>query len=169
MSIQIRLAGPEDAETIYRLIAELARVQGHDSNLPATPELLREQMSCENPLFECLLAERAGESIGHAIFFQNYSTWEGRPGLYLEDLYVRPDCQGNGVGKMFMQQLASLATQRGCRRIDWTVLDTNTSGQMFYRGVGAKHITQWHHWRLEGEALSNMATSEISQKVLIKN
>jgi GNAT superfamily N-acetyltransferase len=160
MSIEIRLAGPEDAETIFQLITELARVQGCNSNLPATPELLREQMSNDNPMFECLLAERPGESIGHALFFQNYSTWEGRPGLYLEDLYVRPDCQGNGVGKMLMQQLATIATERGCKRIDWTVLDTNTSGQMFYRGVGAQPLKQWHHWRLDGEALNNMAISE---------
>jgi GNAT superfamily N-acetyltransferase len=164
MNTTIRLATADDAGTIFELINELARVQGCTDDLPASPESLRRQMLSQKPPFECLLAEDASGPIGHALFFQNYSTWEGKPGIYLEDLYVRPSVQGHGVGRAFMQFLANLAAERGCARIDWTVLDTNRSGQEFYSRIGARPLAQWHHWRLDSQAIKSMATRALSSK-----
>ncbi|MBX7082538.1 MAG: GNAT family N-acetyltransferase [Nannocystaceae bacterium] len=154
---RIRPATPDDAATIVALIRELAVYEREPDAVELTVPQLREQLAASTPPFECVLAEHDGDPVGFALFFHNYSTWRGRPGLYLEDLYVTPAARGAGVGKALLQHLAQLAVQRGCARFEWAVLDWNEPAIGFYRRLGAEPLDAWTVYRLSGEALARLA------------
>ncbi|MEM7160552.1 MAG: GNAT family N-acetyltransferase [Myxococcota bacterium] len=162
MSLLVRLATPDDAETLHRFICDLADYEKKRDAVEVTPPQLREQMSQPHPPFECLIAEdpsASGDAArGFALFFYNYSTWRGRRGLHLEDLYVPPEHRGTGVGKALLATLARVAKERGCARMEWWVLDWNTPAIEFYRGLGATPMGDWTTFRLTRDALDELAT-----------
>ena len=149
MTLSIRFATPHDAETILHFIRALAEYEHEPNAVAVSAAELREQMGSDDPPFECLLAEYGGEAAGFALFFRNYSTWTGRPGLYLEDLFVSQEHRGQGVGGALMRQLKLIAAERGWARIDWSVLDWNTNAQSFYREHGGYPMDKWTGWRIE--------------------
>jgi len=124
---------------------------------------IRESMFGEHAVGEALLARVDGRAVGVAVFFRNFSTFLGRPGLYLEDLFVEPACRGLGIGRALLKAVAAIAVARGCRRLDWSVLDWNTPAIDFYRGVGARSFDQWRIFRLDGAALDAFATQQERQ------
>ena len=149
----IRPAAPEDTATICRLIRELAEYERLADAVVLDEDRLREHLFGPRPFVESLLAEEAGETVGFALFFYNYSTFLGRPGLYLEDLFVRPEHRGKGYGKALFSAVARLAVERGCGRMEWSVLDWNEPSIAFYRSFGAIAMDEWTVFRLTGEAL----------------
>jgi GNAT superfamily N-acetyltransferase len=157
MTIDIRLAMPADSVRLWQLICDLAVFQGHPGAVLTSPDSLRQQMESESPPFECLVADANGHLVGFALFFHNYSTWEGKQGIYLEDFYVDGECRGTGVGKMLLSTLADLALKRGCARIDWNVLSTNQSALRFYERIGGVALGDWITWRLDKQRLSALA------------
>jgi len=159
MNFEIRPATVDDAGTLVRLIRELAAYERLEHDAQATPEAIRQHLFGPRPCAEALIAEQAGEPIGFALFFQNFSTFKCRPGLYLEDIYVCPEHRGQGLGTAFFRRLAELALERGCGRMEWTVLNWNEPAIGFYRGLGARPLDGWTIQRLEGEALELLAQS----------
>ena len=158
MSARLRPAVPDDAATIHRLIVELATYEREPEAVVVTPAELRAQLAAARPPFECLLVELAdGQVVGFALYFHNYSTWRGRQGIYLEDLFVEPAHRGRGYGKQLLVRLAQLAVDRGCARMEWNVLDWNAPAIAFYRSLGAVPLSEWTVFRLTGEALLNLA------------
>ena len=157
MTLTIRFAAPRDADTIVRLIRGLAQCEREPNAVEVTAPQIRAQMESADPPFECLLAEFDAEPVAFALFFRNYSTWRGRPGLYLEDIFVREEFRGRGIGGALIRRLAQIALQRGCARIEWAVLNWNTPAQSFYREYGARPLDTWTIWRLEGDALARAA------------
>jgi GNAT superfamily N-acetyltransferase len=149
MTLTIRFAVPSDAGTIVRFILGLAEYERASDAVQVTADEIRTQMESSDPPFECLLAEYESEPAGFALFFRNYSTWTGRCGLYLEDLFVRAEYRGRGIGGALMRRLAELAAERGWARMDWMVLDWNTNAQSFYREHGGYHLKRWTAWRLD--------------------
>jgi len=138
-------------------ISELAAYEKLSHEVIADETTLRETLFGAHPTAEILLADADGDPAGFALFFHNYSTFLGRPGLYLEDLFVRPDYRGLGVGRKVLAWLAALAVERGCGRFEWSVLDWNESAQGFYRKLGAHPMKDWTIWRMDGRALDNFA------------
>ena len=114
--------------------------------------------SAPTPYYQCLIADHEGKPAGFALYFFNYSTWMGRPGIYLEDLFVQPDLRGLGIGKALLQSVAAAALEKGCQRLQWEVLDWNTPAVDFYRAMGAEFLDEWRNVRLSGEALARLAT-----------
>ena len=157
VSTRIRPATPDDAALIAALIHELAAFEKLAHECHATTESLRLGLFGAKPQAECVIAEWQGEAVGFALFFHNYSTFLARPGLYLEDLYVRPVARGQGVGKALLAHLAALAVQRGCGRFEWSVLDWNAPAIAFYESLGAKAQSEWTIYRVTGEALTGLA------------
>jgi GNAT superfamily N-acetyltransferase len=157
MPLTIRFAAPRDAETILRFIRGLADYEREPDAVQVTAAELRTQMESADPPFECLIAETDGEAVGFALFFRNYSTWRGRPGMYLEDIFVREEYRGRAVGHALMRRLAEIALTRGWARMEWSVLNWNTPAQDFYRAHGAGPMEQWTTWRVEGAALEALA------------
>jgi GNAT superfamily N-acetyltransferase len=157
MTPTIRFATPADAELILHFIRALAEYEHEPDAVAATPAVIRSQMEQPEPPFECLIAEYDGEPAGFALFFRNYSTWSGRPGLYLEDFFVPERLRGHGIGKALFKRMAQLAVTRGWTRMDWAVLDWNRPAQEFYRARGAVTEDGWTLWRLDGEALAKVA------------
>lgn len=157
MAVAIRLADSNDAELILSFIRGLAEYEREPDAVRATAASLRAQMEAADPPFECLIADRDGEPAGFALFFRNYSTWTGRPGLYLEDLFVPEAHRGYGVGKALLRRLAAIAVERGWARMEWAVLDWNTPAHGFYRALGAVPKSEWTVWRLDGAALAKAA------------
>jgi GNAT superfamily N-acetyltransferase len=149
MTLSIRFALPADAGTIVGFIRALAAYERSPEAVSATAADIRAQLESDDPPFECILAEYESEPVGFALFFRSYSTWTGRPGLYLEDLLVREDYRGRGVGGALMRRLGEIAAERGWARMDWSVLDCNTSAQSFYREHGAYPLQQWTRWRID--------------------
>jgi GNAT superfamily N-acetyltransferase len=156
MSLRIRPATPADAELVHRLICDLAAYEREPDAVEVTPAELRRQLGSERPPFECVIAEWEGEPAGMALFFPNYSTWRGRPGIYLEDLFVRPEYRQRGIGRALLAHLGRLACARGCARMEWSVLDWNTPAIDFYRGLGAVPMDGWTVYRLSGDALASL-------------
>ncbi len=154
----IRTATTEDAATILRFIRELAVYEREPDAVEVTLDTLREQLASPRPPFECVIAELAAEPVGFALFFANYSTWRGRAGLYLEDLYVTPEARGAGVGKALLRHLAALAVARGCVRMEWSVLDWNAPAIGFYDSIGAAPMSQWTVYRLADAELRAFAS-----------
>ena len=154
--IVIRRATRDDVPVILEFIGELAEYEHMSDQVVATPELLEEWIF-ERGRAEGLLAELAGKIVGFALFFHNFSTFLGRAGIYLEDLFVRPEARGQGTGKALLRELARIALERGCGRLEWACLDWNAPSIAFYRAQGAVPMEEWTTWRLTGESLRHMA------------
>jgi GNAT superfamily N-acetyltransferase len=157
MDTTIRPATPADVGQILRLIRALAAYEREPDAVRATEEDLLRHGFGENPYFQCLMAEHDGQPVGFALYFFDYSTWLGRPGLYLEDVFVDPPFRGLGVGKALLQRLACIALEKGCARMKWEVLDWNQPAIDFYRAMGAELQQEWLNVRLSGEALRRLA------------
>ncbi len=149
MPIAIRFATPQDASMIFDLIKGLAEYEREPGAVEVTVDRLRKQMESTNPPFECLLAEDESKPLGFALFFRNYSTWRGIPGLYLEDLFVLEEYRGRGIGQMLLTHLQEIVAERGWGRMEWAVLNWNTPAQGFYRQMGARPMSEWTTWRLD--------------------
>ena len=158
--IAIRPATPDDVPLIRQLIVDLAEYERMRDAAVATDAALREQLFGAQPVAEVLLGEVDGQPAGFALFFHNFSTFLGQRGLYLEDLFVRPQFRGAGLGKHLMATLARLAVQRGCGRFEWSVLDWNTPSIGFYRSIGAVGMDEWTVQRLQGDALHALAARD---------
>ena len=155
----IRPATAADTPTIAALIRALAEYERLSHAVFLDEGQLRTHLFGPRPFAEVLLAEEAKEIVGFALFFHNFSTFLGQPGIYLEDLFVRPEYRGRGHGKALLSALARLAVERGCRRLDWAVLDWNEPSLRFYRSLGAVPLEDWTLYRLSGDALQTMAQS----------
>jgi GNAT superfamily N-acetyltransferase len=153
----LRAAEPRDLNAIVGLIAELAEFEGLTHLLRVTPHTLGPHLFGERPVAECLVAEIDAEVVGFALFFTNFSTFLGRPGLYLEDLYVKPAHRGSGLGKALMARVGQLAVERDCGRFEWSVLDWNVNAIRFYEGMGATLLPDWRICRVTGDALRAFA------------
>ncbi len=153
----IRPATPADVPVILALIRELALFEREPDAVEATEPMLAEALFGERPAAEALMAERDGAVAGFALFFHNFSTWKGRRGLYLEDLYVTPAARGGGVGTALLRHLAGIALDRGCARFEWSVLDWNVDAVAFYRAMGAVGLEEWTVQRVDGAALVRLA------------
>jgi GNAT superfamily N-acetyltransferase len=149
----IRSATPDDAGVILSFIRALADYEKLADQVTATEDDLRSSLFGERAVAEVLLAHEGGVPAGFAIFFHNYSTFLGRKGIYLEDLFVKPEYRNKGYGKALLMHLARLANQRGCGRLEWSVLDWNTPSIEFYRALGARPLDDWTMFRLDGEEL----------------
>ncbi len=154
----IREATEQDVPLILALIRELADYERLSHEVVATENGLRDSLFGERRYAEVLIAEHGGEAAGFALFFHNFSTFLGRPGLYLEDLYVRPAFRSAGIGKELLVRLASLAKRRGCGRLEWWVLDWNEPAVGFYRSIGAEPMDDWTVYRVSGPALEELAS-----------
>jgi GNAT superfamily N-acetyltransferase len=148
MSIQLRTATPSDATTIHQLVFELASYEREPQAVQATPATFEAQLRAERPPFECILAERDGQVLGFTLFFPNYSTWRGQPGIWIEEIYVRPAFRGQGVARALLERVVALARQRGCGRVDFSVLNWNELAHGFYRRLGAAPMSDWTQWRI---------------------
>ncbi len=155
--LRLRPATPEDVPQILTFIRELAEYERAPEKAVATPADLSRYVFGERPLAFVVMAEWAGEPAGFALWFYNFSTWEGRPALYLEDLFVRPSFRGRGIGKALLKHLAAVALANGCTRYVWQVLDWNTPSLDFYQAMGARVLREWLTCRVEGEALRRLA------------
>jgi GNAT superfamily N-acetyltransferase len=155
--MNIRTATVDDLPTILRFIRELAGYERLADRVVATEESLRATLF-GNPRFaEVLIGEADGEPFGFALFFHNYSTFLARPGVYLEDLYVRPELRGKGYGRALLARLASIAIERNCGRVEWSVLNWNEPAIRFYKNIGALPMDQWTTFRITGDALEKLA------------
>jgi GNAT superfamily N-acetyltransferase len=157
--VRIRPATPEDVELIERLIRGLAEYEKLLDQVSLETEALRASLFGARPYAEVLIAEEGGEAVGFALFFHNFSTFLGKPGIYLEDLFVLPEKRGGGAGKELLRALARLAVERGCGRLEWAVLDWNTDAIGFYERLGARPNSEWTTYRLAGEPLRKLAES----------
>jgi GNAT superfamily N-acetyltransferase len=157
MTLAVRPAVAGDVPTILRFVRELADYEREPDAVVATEPMLADALFGPAPAAEAVIAERDGREVGFALFFHNFSTWEGRRGLYLEDLYVTPDARGSGAGKALLRHLASLAVARDCARFEWAVLDWNAPAIAFYDAVGALSMDEWTVRRVTGDALVRLA------------
>jgi len=151
--ISLREATVEDVPTILRFIQELADYEKEPEAAQATPHDIERTIFGDKPYAEVVIGELDGEPRGFALYFYNYSTWLGKPGLFLEDLYVQPEARGSGLGKALLIKLAGIARENGCGRMEWSVLDWNTSAIEFYRSLGAISMDEWTTHRLDEAAL----------------
>jgi GNAT superfamily N-acetyltransferase len=156
--LTIRFAGPDDAATLYDFIHQLAVYEREPDAVEATPESLRFQLSEQQPPFQCLIAEMEGNPVGFALFFHNYSTWRGKRGLYLEDLFVPPEHRRQGVGQALLRELARIARDRDCARMEWAVLNWNQPAIDFYVELDARPLNEWIIFRLTGDDIDALAT-----------
>ncbi|PPV41040.1 GNAT family N-acetyltransferase [Ectopseudomonas oleovorans] len=157
MPINIRLATPDDAELILRFITDLAIYEKAEHEVKTDAAGIENSLFAEGSTAHGLICELDGQPIGYAVYFFNYSTWLGRHGLYLEDLYVSPEARGRGAGKAMLRHLAQLAVARGCGRFEWSVLDWNKTAIDFYESFGARPQSEWVGYRLTGQALLDFA------------
>jgi GNAT superfamily N-acetyltransferase len=155
----IRPATPDDVPVIAELIRALAEYERLAHEVVLDEAALHAYLFGERQYAEVILAEDEGEIMGFALFFHNYSTFLGRPGIYLEDLFVRPEHRGAGHGKALLAHLAKLAVERGCGRLEWSVLDWNEPSLAFYRSLGAQPMDEWTTYRLTGDALTSLAST----------
>ncbi|MCY4746717.1 GNAT family N-acetyltransferase [Pelomonas sp. UHG3] len=156
----IRPAEPRDLHVIVQLIGELAEFENLSHLLEVTPESLAPHLFGDEPAAECVVGEVGGEVVAFALFYKNFSTFLSRPGLYLEDLYVRPAHRRSGLGRALLIHLARLACERGYGRFDWTVLDWNEDAIRFYESLGADVMPEWRICRLAGDALERYSDGE---------
>lgn len=156
-SIQIRPAAVADVPLILSLIRELAQYEKLAHEVVADEHKLRATLFADRPYAEAVIAEQEGAGVGFALFFPNYSTFLAQPGIYLEDLFVRPAVRGQGIGKALLQHIARIAVQRGCGRFEWAVLDWNTPALKFYASLGAQPKADWIIHRVSGAALQKLA------------
>ena len=154
--VQFRFAGPEDTALILRFIRALARYEGMEAQVVADEAML-EKWLFQRKKAEVLFALSDGTEVGFALFFHNFSTFLGRAGIYLEDLYVLPEYRGKGLGKGLLKKLAAIAVERGCGRLEWSCLDWNQPSIDFYRSMGAVPMEEWTVYRLTGQTLLDAA------------
>lgn len=155
----IRPAKPSDCQTIVDLIYELAVYERLAHNAVATEEHIRRDLFGSNPVARVLIAEIEGAAVGFALFFRSYSTFLGRPGIYLEDLFVRESLRGQGIGKALLSEVAQVAVSEGAGRLEWSVLDWNEPAIGFYKSLGATMMDEWTVCRLEGNEIRTVAES----------
>ena len=153
LSLKIEKARLEDLSRVVELMRELAEFENLPGQFEVTPELLERHLFAEGANAELLVGYVAGEICGYALYFQNFSTFMGRPGVYLEDIYVEPKARGVGLGKALLLEVVQTALERGCPQCDWIVLDWNTRAQRFYDSLGAKPLTEWVLCRLDATAM----------------
>lgn len=156
--VEIRPATPDDVPLILRFIKELAEYERLSHEVTATEEVLRESLFGEFRAAEAIIAHLGSKAAGFALFFHNFSTFLGKPGIYLEDLYVSPEFRGAGVGKSLLAYLARLAGERGCGRLEWWVLDWNEPAISFYESIGARPMEDWTVYRVTGDELKELAS-----------
>jgi len=157
VTTRLRSATRDDVPVIAVLIRGLARFEKLEQEVVMTEELLAAGLFGKRPYAEVVLAEDDGRPVGFALFFHNFSTFLGRPGIYLEDLFVLHEHRGSGIGRMLLAHLARLAVERGCGRMEWAVLDWNRDAIKFYERLGARPNSDWTVYRLSGEALTGLA------------
>lgn len=157
--LQIRSANEADIPLILELIKELAVYEKLAADAKATPEQMKSALFGPTRYAEVLIGSINGIPEGFALFFHNFSTFLGQPGLYLEDLFVRDTARGQGLGKALLKQLAAIALERGCGRMEWSVLNWNTPAIKVYESIGAKPQSEWSVYRLTGDSLTNFANS----------
>jgi GNAT superfamily N-acetyltransferase len=157
VTTRLRSATRADVPVIAELIRGLARFEKLEQEVVMTEELLATGLFGERPYAEVVLAEDDGRPVGFALFFHNFSTFLGRPGIYLEDLFVLPEQRGQGIGRQLLAHLARLAVERRCGRLEWAVLDWNRDAIAFYERLGARPNSDWTVYRLAGEALTGLA------------
>ena len=155
--LEIRPGSEDDVPLILSLIRELAEYERLSHEVIATEEMLRDSLFGESHVAEVLLGYLDEDPVGFALFFHNFSTFLGRPGIYLEDLYVRPEFRGSGVGRALLVRLARLAKERNCGRLEWSVLDWNEPAIGFYDRIGAAPVSGWTVYRVTGDALEELA------------
>ncbi|HEX9560531.1 MAG TPA: GNAT family N-acetyltransferase [Candidatus Dormibacteraeota bacterium] len=155
--MNLRTATRNDVPVIAELIRGLARFEKLEHEVVMTEALLDVGLFGDRPYAEVVLADDDGRPVGFALFFHNFSTFLGRPGIYLEDLFVLPEHRGSGIGRMLLAHLARLAVERGCGRLEWAVLDWNRDAIQFYERLGARPNSDWTVYRLTGEALTGLA------------
>ena len=153
----IRPATPADVPLILQLIRELAEYEKLSHEVRATEAQLHATLFVPHPVAEVVIAEHNEKAVGFAVFFASYSTWEGRPGLYLEDLFVRPEARGLGIGRQLLEYLARLTVERGWARLEWRVLDWNEPSIAFYKKLGAEPLDDWTVFRVTGDSLRTLA------------
>ena len=161
---KIRTARLADVPTILQLIRDLATYERAPNEVTATEEQLGDVLFGEKPAAEVLLAFENETPVGFAVFFRNFSTWLGRPGLYLEDLFVKPEKRGKGYGHALLVDLAKIARDRGCGRMEWAVLDWNDPAIQFYHKLGAKPMNEWTVFRLTRDGIARLANSKQPQE-----
>jgi len=159
-NFEIRPARVEDVPIILKLIRDLATYERAPKEVTATEEQLVDVLFGEKPVAEVLLAFERKSPVGFAVFFHNFSTWLGRPGLYLEDLFVKPEKRGKGYGRALLVDLAKIARDRGCGRMEWAVLNWNDPAIQFYRKLGATPMDEWTVFRLTRDGIARLAQSE---------
>lgn len=155
--VVLRFASADDVGLILGFIRQLAEYEKLAHEVVADEATLAAELFGARPMAEVVIAELDGEPAGFALFFHNFSTFLGRPGIYLEDLFVRPELRGHGIGGILLGFLAAVAVERGCGRLEWSVLDWNRSAIGFYESLGATAMTEWSTYRLAGEALARLA------------
>jgi GNAT superfamily N-acetyltransferase len=160
-TLRIDSAQAQDAGEVVALIRALAVYEKLEHEVVATEESVRASLFGERPGAEVLLARVGAETVGFAVFFHNYSTFLGRRGIYLEDLFVRPEHRGHGYGRRLLAHLAHLAVERQCGRVEWAVLDWNEPAIGFYRSLGARPMDEWTVFRLTGDALQSLASEGV--------
>ncbi len=159
---EIRPAQSEDVADIFRLIQALAEYEKLANEVVASEDKLRVALFSDRPAAETLVAVHDGRAVGFALFFHNFSTFRGARGLYLEDLFVEPDHRGNGLGRRLLKELAQIAVERECERMEWSVLDWNAPAIGFYKSLGAAPLDDWSIFRLTGDALQTFAAVPLS-------
>jgi GNAT superfamily N-acetyltransferase len=158
--VTLRFAEPADAELIFQFVRELAEYERLSHEMVADLATLRDALFGRRPRAEVVIADYEGRPAGFALFFTSFSTFVGKPGIYLEDLFVRPGFRRRGIGRVMLAWLASLARQRGCGRLEWAVLDWNQPAIDFYKALGAQAMDTWTVFRLSGSALEQVAGPE---------
>ena len=159
MSLEIRKAVESDAELILDFIKRIAEYEALSHQVTASEEQIKKTMFCEQPYAYCYLANWNGDPAGYAIYFFNFSTFLAKPGLYLEDLFVKPDLRGNGIGKELLLTLAREAKNRDCGRMEWRALDWNTCAHDFYFSLGADMLEEWKLFRATGKSLQQLGNT----------
>jgi GNAT superfamily N-acetyltransferase len=157
MAMVIRTASRADVPQILTFIRALAAYEREPDAVRATEAGLLRDGFGPNSFYQCLIADMDGVAAGFALYFFNYSTWMGCPGIYLEDLYVKPEYRGLGVGKALLEQVAAIAVEKGCQRLQWEVLDWNAPAIEFYRAMGAEFLDEWRNVRVSGAALQRLS------------
>ena len=157
----IRPAGPADVPVILSLIRDLAEYERLSHEVEATEECLRRNLFGERPYAEALIGELRGEPVAFAVYFHNFSTFLGKPGLYLEDLFVKPEARDLGIGRAILRRLARIAVERDCGRLEWSVLDWNKPSLDFYQSIGAQPMREWTLHRMTGENLAALAEQKL--------
>jgi GNAT superfamily N-acetyltransferase len=159
-TVGIRAAEPSDVEGIYAFIVELAEYERAADQVTGTPDLLHQALFGPAPSAEALMAEIGDQVVGFALFHGTFSTWECKPGLWLEDLYVPPEHRRSGVGAILLARVAAVALERGCPRLEWNALDWNEPALSFYAKLGARRLSDWELHRLDGDALARVAAGQ---------